>query len=83
METKKGKVISTKQAKTAIVLVESIKENPLYHKKFKISQKIKVHDSKDKAKVGDKVIITPCRPMSKEKRWKVIEILNSKSKNSK
>lgn len=71
--TRKGRVISTKMIKTPVVLIEKIKEHPLYHKKYRVIEKIKVHDPEEKAKVGDEVIIAPCRPISKEKRWRIVK----------
>ncbi len=70
-----GKVISDKMQKTVVVEVERIKEHPKYKKRYKISKKYKAHDEKGEYKVGDIVIIEECRPLSKEKRWRVIKKL--------
>jgi len=72
-----GEVISDKGQKTVVVKVERIKEHPRYKKRYKVHKKYKAHDEKDEYKVGDKVIIEECRPISKEKRWKVIKRLAS------
>lgn len=74
-----GTVISNKMDKTIIVVVERIKEHPKYLRRYKVQKKYKVHDEKKEAKVGDKVVFQESRPLSKEKRWGLIEILNSKS----
>lgn len=70
-----GKVISTKMQKTVVVLVERLKEHPKYKKRYKIYKKYKAHDEKQECKVGDRVLIEECRPISKEKRWRVIKKL--------
>jgi len=67
-----GKVISNKMQKTAVVLVGRIKEHPKYKRRFKVKKKYKAHDEKGEYKIGDRVIIEECRPISKEKRWRVI-----------
>jgi len=68
----KGKVISTKMKKTVVVEVERIKAHPKYKRRYKVHKKYKAHDEKEICKVGDLVIIEECRPISKEKRWRVI-----------
>lgn len=67
-----GKVVSDKMDKTIVVLVTRIKVHPKYHKRYKVSKKYKVHDPENRFKVGDKVKFIECRPLSREKRWKVI-----------
>lgn len=68
----KGKIISDKMQKTVVVEVERMKESPKYKKRYKIHKKYKAHDEKEEYKVGDRVIIEECRPLSKDKKWKVI-----------
>ena len=68
-----GVVVSNKMQKTVVVKVERIKEHPKYKKRYKVHKKYKAHDEKGECKAGDKVIIEECRPMSKEKRWRVIK----------
>ena len=81
METKRksrvGSVVSTKMEKTAIVAVETLKHHRLYHKTFRKVINYKVHDEEKRCKAGDKVRIVETRPLSKEKRWRVAEILVS------
>ena len=67
-----GKVISNKMQKTAVVLVGRIKEHPKYKRRFNVKKKYKAHNEKGEYKIGDRVIIEECRPISKEKRWRVI-----------
>lgn len=69
----KGKVISDKMQKTVVVEVERIKENPKYKKRYKIHKKYKAHDEKEEYKVGEMVVIEECRPLSKDKTWRVIK----------
>ena len=73
-----GTVVSNKMQKTVVVKVERIKEHPRYKKRYKVHKKYKAHDEKGECKVGDKVIIEECRPMSKEKRWRVIKKVDEK-----
>ena len=70
-----GTVISNKMQKTVVVEIEQIKEHPKYRRRYKFHKKYKAHDEKGECKVGDRVIIEECRPISKEKRWLVIKKL--------
>jgi small subunit ribosomal protein S17 len=69
---KQGMVVSDKMQKTLVVAVQNFKTHPKYHKKFIYTKKYKVHDLEGKYKVGDKVEIVPCRPVSKDKRYRVV-----------
>jgi small subunit ribosomal protein S17 len=69
-----GKVISNKMQKTIVVSVESRSPHPRYGKHIAITQKFKAHDAENKCQIGDRVRIQECRPLSKDKRWHVIEI---------
>ncbi len=69
----KGVVVSDKMNKTITVSVETIKEHPKYIKKYKSHKKYKAHDENDEYKVGDKVLIQEVKPISKDKKWKVIK----------
>lgn len=68
-----GEVVGDKMAKTVVVLVTSIKTHSKYKKQYKSSKKYKAHDEKNEYKIGDKVVIEACRPLSKDKRWRVIK----------
>jgi len=72
----KGVVSSDKMDKTLIVLTDRYKKHFKYKKRYKVSKKYKVHDEKNEYKKGDKVIIKECRPVSKEKQWKVVNKIN-------
>lgn len=67
-----GIVTSDKMNKTRTVTVESVKIYPKYQKRYKTSRKFKVHDEKNQFKLGDKVRFVECRPLSKDKRWRMI-----------
>lgn len=68
-----GIVISNKTKKTVVVEVEKVKKHPLYKRTYKIHKKYHAHDEREECKIGDKVIIEECRPISKTKKWKVIK----------
>jgi small subunit ribosomal protein S17 len=70
-----GKVVSSVNNKTITVLVETYKNDPLYKKRVKYSKKYTAHDEKNEAKVGDKVRIVETRPLSKMKRYRLVEIV--------
>jgi len=67
-----GTIVSDKMEKTVVVKTERIKEHPKYKRRYRISKKYKAHLEKEDFKKGDRVIIEECRPMSKDKKWKVI-----------
>jgi small subunit ribosomal protein S17 len=70
-----GRVMSNKMDKTVVVKVERLQRHPLYHKVLKKSKKFKAHDAYNSCQVGDVVRIVESRPLSKEKRWIVEEIV--------
>jgi small subunit ribosomal protein S17 len=70
-----GKVVSAKNDKTITVLVETYRNDPLYHKRVKYSKKYAAHDEKNIAKVGDTVRLLSTRPLSKTKRYELAEVL--------
>jgi len=73
-----GLVVSDKMDKTVVVLVESFKMHPIYKKRFKVSKRYKVHNENNEAKVGNIVRFIECRPLSKDKRWRLVEIIRVK-----
>jgi small subunit ribosomal protein S17 len=70
-----GRVVSDKMDKTVVIAVESLVRHPLYQKTIRQTKKVKAHDAENSCRVGDKVKIMETRPLSKEKRWRVIEII--------
>lgn len=75
-KSKIGRVLSNKMDKTLVVLVESHRNHPLYKKTIRKMTRYKVHDEKNECGIGDTVKIVETRPLSKEKRWRVAEIVN-------
>jgi len=73
-----GVVVSDKMDKTITVEVDRSMHHPVYNKMVRTATKFKVHDEKNSAKVGDTVRIEETRPLSKTKRWRLVEILNKK-----
>ncbi|MCX6738384.1 MAG: 30S ribosomal protein S17 [Candidatus Parcubacteria bacterium] len=68
----KGIVVSDKMDKTIVVKVETLKTHPQYRKKYKSHKKYKAHDEKNDCKIGDIVVIEETRPLSKDKKWRVV-----------
>lgn len=74
-KTRTGKVISDKMDKTITVAVEDHVRHPLYNKIVKKTYKLKAHDETNDAKVGDTVKVMETRPLSKDKRWRLVEVV--------
>jgi len=74
MRTKQGIVVSDKQEKTIVIRVDRYVTHPKYQKKYRVSNKFHAHDEDGVAKEGDMITIAETAPMSKLKRWKVIEV---------
>ncbi|HEX2766625.1 MAG TPA: 30S ribosomal protein S17 [Candidatus Limnocylindria bacterium] len=72
--TKIGRVVSDKMDKTVVVSVERLRRHPIYKRVVRLSTKFQAHDEDNSARVGDTVRIEESRPLSREKRWRVIEI---------
>ena len=74
-KTRVGKVVSDKMDKTIVVAVEDNVRHPLYNKIVKRTYKLKAHDENNECGVGDKVRVMETRPLSKDKRWRLVEIM--------
>ena len=74
-KTRVGKVVSDKMDKTVVVTVEDRVAHPVYKKIIKRTYRLKAHDEKNECGVGDKVKVMETRPLSKDKRWRVVEIV--------
>ena len=74
-KTRVGKVVSDKMDKTIVVAVEDQVKHPLYNKIVKRTYKLKAHDENNECKVGDTVKVMETRPLSKDKRWRLVEIM--------
>ncbi|AIQ76699.1 MULTISPECIES: 30S ribosomal protein S17 [Paenibacillus] len=72
-----GKVVSDKMDKTIVVAVETYKKHNLYHKRIKSTKKFKAHDEGNVAKIGDTVKLMETRPLSKDKRWRLVEVVEA------
>ncbi len=73
--TKTGRVVSDKMDKTVVVSVERLRRHPIYKRVVRLSSKFKAHDQENSARVGDTVRIEESRPLSREKRWTVVEVV--------
>ena len=74
-KTRVGKVVSDKMDKTIVVAIEEHVKHPLYGKIVKRTYKLKAHDEKNECAVGDTVRVMETRPLSKDKRWRLVEII--------
>ena len=74
-KVREGVVVSDKMDKTVVVVEETMKLHKLYKKRVKFSKRYKAHDEKNECKVGDKVRIMETKPLSKDKHWRVVEII--------
>ena len=74
-KTRTGKVVSDKMEKTIVVAVEDNVKHPLYGKIVKRTYKLKAHDENNECKIGDTVKVMETRPLSKDKRWRLVEII--------
>jgi small subunit ribosomal protein S17 len=75
IKTKTGSVVSDKMDKTIVVAVKIVVEHPLYKKRMRRTRKFKAHDEKNEARIGDTVRIAETRPISKEKTWRLDQII--------
>ena len=75
MRKLKGTIVSNKMRKTAVVRVNRLKKHPKYNKYYRVSTRFKVHVEDGDYRVGDQVVMQETRPISKEKRWKMVELV--------
>ncbi len=75
IKTREGVVVSDKMMKTRVVLIERVFRHPRYERVVTRSKRLKAHDEANTSKVGDRVLIDETRPMSKEKRWRIRQVL--------
>lgn len=74
-KVREGLVVSDKMDKTAVVAVERLKRHPLYGRVQRVTKRFKTHDENNECKVGDRVRIMETRPLSKDKNWRLLEIV--------
>ena len=78
-KTQEGVVVSDAMQKTRVVKIERVYRHPRYQRVIRMSKRLKAHDEGNESKVGDRVLLEETRPMSKEKRWRVRQILSRAS----
>lgn len=78
-KTREGVVVSDKMTKTRVVSIERVYRHPRYERVITRSKRLKAHDERNASKVGDRVLIEETRPLSKEKRWRILQVLTSAS----
>ena len=78
-KTKEGVVVSDKMTKTRVVRIERVYRHPRYERVITRSKRLKAHDETNATRVGDRVLIEETRPMSKEKRWRIRQVLSRAS----
>ncbi|HBU12874.1 MAG TPA: 30S ribosomal protein S17 [Clostridiales bacterium] len=74
-KTRTGTVVSDKMEKTVVIAIRTKKKHPLYGKTVNFTNKLKVHDENNECGVGDRVRVMETRPISKDKRWRLVEII--------
>ena len=74
-KTREGVVVSDKMTKTRVVVIERVFRHPRYQRVITRSKRLKAHDERNASKVGDRVLIEETRPLSKEKRWRILQVL--------
>ncbi len=74
-KTRVGKVVSNKMDKTIVVAIEDHVKHPLYKKIIKKTYKLKAHDAENTCRIGDTVKVMETRPLSKDKRWRLVEVI--------
>ena len=78
-KSREGVVVSDAMQKTRVVRIERVFRHPRYQRVITRSKRLKAHDEKNASKVGDRVLIEETRPLSKEKRWRILQVLASAS----
>lgn len=73
--TQVGRVASNKMRKTVVVEIETVKQHPLYHRNIRLTKRLKAHDENNECQIGDRVKVELTRPISKDKHWRVTQIL--------
>jgi len=74
-KTKEGVVVSDKMTKTRVVMIQRVYRHPRYERVITRSKRLKAHDETNASKVGDRVVIEETRPLSKDKRWRIRQVL--------
>jgi small subunit ribosomal protein S17 len=77
--TREGVVVSDKMVKTRVVLIQRVYRHPRYERVIRRTKRLKAHDESNASKVGDRVLLEETRPLSKEKRWRIRDVLTRAS----
>jgi small subunit ribosomal protein S17 len=77
--TREAVVVSDAMQKTRVVRIERVYRHPRYQRVIRVAKKLKAHDEANESRAGDRVVIEECRPMSKEKRWRIRKIVSRAS----
>jgi small subunit ribosomal protein S17 len=75
-KTREGVVVSDKMQKTRVVRVERVHRHPRYQRVVRAAKKVKAHDESNQSRIGDRVLLEETRPLSRDKRWRIREILS-------
>ena len=78
-KTREGVVVSDKMQKTRVVRIERVYRHPRYQRVVRTAKKLKAHDENNESRIGDRVLIEETRPLSKEKRWRIRQIVSRSS----
>jgi len=78
-KTREGVVVSDAMQKTRVVVIEWVFRHPRYQRVIRRSKRLKAHDEENRSRVGDRVLVEETRPLSREKRWRIRQILSSTS----
>ena len=78
-KTREGVVVSDKMQKTRVVRIERVYRHPRYQRVVRTAKKLKAHDENNESRVGDRVLIEETRPLSKEKRWRIRQVVSRPS----
>jgi small subunit ribosomal protein S17 len=78
-KTREGVVVSDRMTKTRVVLIERVVRHPRYERVIRRTKRLKAHDEANASRVGDRVLLEEARPLSREKRWRIREILSHAS----
>ncbi len=78
-KTREGVVVSDAMQKTRVVKIERVFRHPRYQRVIRLSKKLKAHDETNESRVGDRVLIEETRPLSRQKRWRIRQVLNKVS----
>ena len=80
-KTREGVVVSDKMQKTRVVRIERVYRHPRYQRVVRSAKRLKAHDERNESRIGDRVLIEETRPLSREKRWRILKVLGRPSES--